>query len=874
MTTPNRIAAVKRARLLVPTLFFLSGACTLVYQIVWVRMLIVVFGVSVFAVSTVLTAFMAGLALGSLLFGRLADRSVSGLRLYAVLELGIGLFALLFPFILTGLDDVHTLLYRLLEGSPLLFAGARFALVFLVLLIPTTLMGGTLPALCRFAVRHLSSVGWQLGLLYSINTAGAALGCFAAAFFLMEQLGVRGTTFAAAAGNLAIAAVASLMHRVAVAGTKATAGTAGDGGNLVAPGGETEGVDETGAFARTAAGAGAREAGLFPRRAAAIAAAFALSGFAALGYEIVWTRLLQMTLISATVQALSTIVVTFLVGIALGSAAGARYADRLRDGLYAFGLVELLLGVFGLASVAAVASLHKLMAIFPRPVWEAHVAMLFIAAAAVMLLPTLLMGFLFPLVGKMWVRQLGAVGTNVGQVYAINTVGAIFGAFAAGFLLIPLLGTQASVDFLAMINFAVGATLVAGCSAGRVKKLATVVATAALPVLFLKLWIPGHLLETMFEWADRNSRIIHFDEDAAGTVSVHAYSNDYRILKVNGGGEVPTDFSSLQTFRLLGTVPMVVHPDPEEVLVIAFGGGITLATVEAYGPRRIDCVEVVPAVVAAGKHFAEHNDRVYERFGRGRLELIPEDGRNHVLRSDRTYDLIIGDATHPGTADSWVLYTEEFYRLCRARLNPGGMVAQWLPLHGLTVDDFKMILRTFRTVYPHASLWLTRSYAVMLATPERLSIDVQQVEARLREAPIRRALDDVFLGDAVSLLSTFALGEAAMGEYAGQGHTNTDDRPYISFSERKRKGTSRGLPALRSVSSHLAPSILPYLVGADDNTVQQLDRRFEARRHMFLGVVELLQEKWPAARSELRRAIAIDSGEGNAAEILQKISRF
>lgn len=827
---------------LVLALFFLSGACTLVYQVVWVRMLVVVFGVSVFAVSTVLTAFMAGLALGSLLFGRVADRRGRGLLIYAVLELGIGCFALMFPTILAGIEVAHTWLYRLLEGWPFAFSLARFALCFLALLIPTTLMGGTLPALCRFAVRELSSVGFQFGSLYGINTAGAGIGCFAAAFLLMEHLGVSGTTYVAAACNVAIALAALAIDRV----------------SPEPPAVESAGTSPAGAP--------------LPKKVVgAVLVGFGLSGFAALGYEVVWTRLLQMTLMSATVQTLSTIVVTFLIGIALGAAAGARVSDRIRDPVYAFGAVELLLGVFGIASVAAVASLPRLAASFPRPEWEHHITMLFIAAGAVMLIPTFLMGFLFPLVGRMWVRQWRAVGTETGDIYAVNTAGAIFGAFAAGFLLIPLLGTQGSIEFLALINVAVGAVLVACSSAAAMKKWGLGLA-AALPILMLKTVLPGNLLAEVFALSDR-SDLIHFDEDAGGTVSVHAYGGDYRILKVNGGGEVPTDFSSLQTFRLLGSLPMLLHPDPREVLVVAFGGGITLATVEAYGPRRIDCVEVVPAVVDAGVHFADHNDRVYERFGQGRLELIPEDGRNHIARTSRTYDIIVADATHPGTADSWVLYTEEFYRLCRSRLNPGGIVSQWLPLHGLTVDDFRMILRTFRTVFPHATLWLTRSYAVMAATPERLLIDLDRLSRRLGDSPIRERLDEVFLGDPLSLLSTFALSEVGMAAYTGPGLTNTDDLPLITFSERRRKGTSRGLPALRSVTARLSPSIAPYVDRIDAGTEERLDRRLRARRHMFLGVVSLIQEKWKAAAEELRRAMLIDPGERNAGEILRSISR-
>ena len=195
-------------RLLIPALFFLSGTCSLIYQVVWARMLIPIFGVSVFAISTVLTAFMAGLALGSFYFGRLADRHNNGLRIYAILELGIGVFAVLFPLILAGLDEVYTAIYRLLGDAPTAFLLARFLLTFIVLLVPTTLMGATLPVLCKFSVREISVACWAVGRLYAVNTFGAAVGAFAAAFLFIEAFGVSGTIWAAAALNLVIAAIA------------------------------------------------------------------------------------------------------------------------------------------------------------------------------------------------------------------------------------------------------------------------------------------------------------------------------------------------------------------------------------------------------------------------------------------------------------------------------------------------------------------------------------------------------------------------------------------------------------------------------------------------------------------------------------------
>ena len=268
-------------------LFFFSGACSLVYQVVWVRMLMPVFGVSTFAVSIVLAAFMAGLALGSYWCGRVADRRGNGLRLYALLELGIGVFALIFPLLLAGLDEVYTALYGSLQGIDGAFVLVRLVLAFALLLVPTTLMGATLPTLSKAVAHRLERVGGDMGRLYAANTLGAAAGCAVAAFFALEYLGVSGTTYAAAAGNLIIALVAYRWSRD----------------------GQQEQTDVE------------RDAAPTTLEGWLVLGGFALSGFVALGYEVLWTRLLAMLLQSATAQTLSTILVAFLLGLAGGGRA-------------------------------------------------------------------------------------------------------------------------------------------------------------------------------------------------------------------------------------------------------------------------------------------------------------------------------------------------------------------------------------------------------------------------------------------------------------------------------------------------------------------------------------------------------------------------
>jgi len=832
-------------------LFFLSGASSLIYQVVWVRMLVVVFGTSVYAVSTVLAAFMAGLAIGSVGFGRRIDRGGNGLRTYAGLELGIGLFALAFPLILGGLEGLHTQLYRALEGSPYAFALARFVIGFLVLLVPTTLMGGTLPVLSKSVVRELSGVGRGVGSLYALNTFGAVAGVILAAFVLIEQLGVRGTTWLAAAINVTIAGVAWWLARGRAMGDASAAVAA------AAPAAGRSGVGEE----RTPS----------PLLARLVFWGYAVSGFTALGYEVVWTRLLSMALGLTTTQSLSAILVVFLFGLAAGGAVGARLVDRWRRPYAAFGVLELLLGLFGAASIGLFAAIPAIRAALgPAFSWEAHMVRLLVVVVTVILLPTFVMGVLFPVAGRLHVVKLGTLGRRVGGIYAVNTAGAIVGAFIAGFVLIPLVGTQTTILALAGINTALGAVVLAADGELSQRLRAGVIAALAAPVILLSLLLPSTLVVGLF--APPQTELRYHDEAAGGTVTVLEYPNGIRLLKVNGAGEVPTDHASIQTFRLLGNLPLLLHPRPQEVLVIAFGGGVTLAAVERHRPERIDCVEIVPGVVQGARWFADWNDGVYDRIDGGRLRLIVDDGRNHVLRTEHVYDVIISDSTHPSTADSWVLYTQEFYRLCRQRLTDGGIFAQWLPLHGLSVDDYKMILRTFQSVFPHASVWLTKGYTVLLATPEPLAIDVARLAQRLEAPEVNGPLEEVDLGDPVSLLSTLVLDETALAAYVGPGAVNTDDRPHISFGDRLRSGTQGGLPATMSLIPLYRPErIAGRLVHADGEDVERLERRCVARRHSLVADVALSLGERQRASNEARRALSIDPGEPGALRVLREL---
>lgn len=782
-------------------LFFVSGACGLVHQIIWVRLLLPIFGTSVHAVSAVLTAFMAGLALGAWLLGREADRRRRPLRFFAVLEFGIAACALLLPWALAGLDEVYTWLYRRLGDSPSTFAAARFVLAGSLLLVPAALMGGTLPALVReFTLRH-GSIGRSAGLLYGLNTLGAALGSLFAAMVAFEHFGVSGTVYIAAAGNLIVALAALGLGRRRSA--------------------ETPRQPESPSDASRPTSAPLHRA---------IYWGYGLSGFAALAYEVLWSRLLSIVLGITTTQSLSTVLVVYLLGLAAGGAVGGRWVDRLQRPASAFGLLEIALGSAAVLSVAAFGLVLPIAsALGGLPGWSGHATRLLAAAAVVMALPTFLMGLLFPVAGRLHAAAGVGVGRRIGSIYAVNTAGAVLGAFASSHLLLPTLGSQRTMWLLAALNIGVGAVVLAltrDVSPGRVALRAGVLAA---PAVIVCATLPSTFLIEQFR-TDPRARLIHADEGAAGTVTVHEYPDDMRVLRVNGAGEVPTDRPSIRVFRLLGTLPLVVHPDPQEVLVIAFGGGITLAAVEAQAPRRIDCVELVPQVLGAAPYFDGYNNGVFRRVGAGRIRLLFDDGRNHVLRTERRYDVIISDSTHPATADSWVLYTEEFYRLSRERLLPGGVFAQWLPIHGLTLDDYRMILRTFRVAFPDATLWTTRGYSVLLGTTAPLSIDYGRLVARLAGDGVQVPLAAVNLDRPAAFLATLALDAPTFARFAGSGPTNTDDRPYLGFGDRQRAGAGSGQHIVVALRPFLVPSTALRIDGADAAALDAIAREFAARR--------------------------------------------
>jgi len=759
-------------------LFVLSGAAGLVYEIVWARMLTLVFGNTVHAASTVIAAFMGGLALGSFLFGRLADRRRDTLRLYGLLEAGVAVYALFMPLILRGLNVVYGGLFRSFGEDPAPFFVARFLLSFVLLLPPTILMGGTLPVLTRFFVSRRESLGGRVAALYALNTLGATAGCFAAGFFLIERFGVRASNNVAAAVSLTVAVLIILLAR-RVSPARSAVEAPVEMGPRRPPARVSERESATGGYS--------------PKLRRLILVSVGLAGFASLAYEVIWTRVI-IHVVTASIEAFAVVLTTFLAGIALGSLLVARWVDRRRRLLSLFGAIEIAIGLAAVASIPLLADLYKLYAYvahFAPPGFWGLTTVRFAAAAAVMAVPALLMGAAFPVAVAGFVRTVGGAGRGVGALYAVNTVGAVAGSLTAGFLLLPALGAQHGLMAVALFNLTVGVVLWSAEPGRRARGIACAAAVAAAGFLLGAFLIPPRAFHRLFAQSHPGTELIYCSEDVTATITVHQYppgynfQDDMRVICTTGVDVAGTD-SMLRTTQLLqGHLPLLFHPNSgPRALQIGFGSGETTRVVLLEGASKLDAVEICAGLVQAAPFFADINGLAYKD---PRVRIIIMDAKNYALLTGETYDIIMNDSIHPRVSGNASLYTVDYFADCRRRIAPGGFMSSWFPVYGLRPEELRMIVRSFRTVFPHATMWMAYNmvnrHALLLAPVDDvpLRIDCREYLRRITRPEIQADLSVVGLNDATFFLSSLVMDEDALREYSEGARLNTDDHPLLEY---------------------------------------------------------------------------------------------
>jgi spermidine synthase len=720
-------------------LFAASGCAALIYEIVWFQLLQLVIGSSAISLGLLLAAYMGGLCLGSAALPRLVSARHHPMRVYAFLELGIGAFGILALF---GVPLIGRI-YLASAASGLLGVVLRGVIASVCLLPPTLLMGGSLPAMARWVETTPKGVSW-LGLLYGANIAGAVIGCLAAGFYLLRVYDIAVATYTAAGINVAVALLAWAL-------------AAGDRNRPPAP-----------IIAEISR----------PQNRMVLSAVYvtiALSGLSALGAEVVWTRLLSL-LLGATVYTFSIVLAVFLLGLWAGSSAGSFLARRpLREPRLALAACQVLLA----AAIAWTAfTLAYSLPYWPVDPWLSTSPWLTfdldVTRCLRTILPaTLLWGASFPLALASAAVEGEDPARLAGEIYAANTAGSIVGALAFSLVLIPGIGTGGSQRLLIWFAAASGAVALATVALSAGKRIGLAVAgivlawglSATVAPVPWQVIAYGRRVAPILRGLDAGLGPVEplFVGEGINSSVAITQRGDQRSFYVSGKSEASTALLDMRLQRMMGHLPALIHPAPRSVLVVGFGAGVTGGSFVPYPEvQQIVICELEPLIPpASAEYFGKQN---YNVLYDGRTRIVSDDARHYVFTTREKFDVITTDPIHPWVKGTSTLYSKEFFELEKRHLNPGGVVAQWLPLYESNEETVKTELATFFSVFPNATVWSNflngDGYDLVLVGREDASpIDIDALTRRLGQrgyASVSASLAEVEFHSPVDLLATYA----------------------------------------------------------------------------------------------------------------------
>lgn len=772
-----------RTVLLIGACFVLSGATGLIYEILWARMLGLVFGATTLAISTVLAAFMGGLALGSALAGRFGARIKRPFRAYGVLEIGIALYALAVPLLFALVDNLYASIWQTLQPSYFTFSLWRFVLSCLMLLVPTTMMGATLPILSAALVRSVGFRATSVTRLYTCNLLGAILGTLLAGFVLLPFLGVRLTIYVAAVINILIGIVALFVDR------KPAAAGAGEIEEQPKPSVE---VDTTASeeFSGT-------KFWLF--------AAF-VSGFVTISTQVAWSRLLTMIIGSST-YAFSMVVALFLIGLSAGAYVIGRkdYSERLRRQIFSIEIVTAIALFLSLYVVNFIPELLVNLGLrFQIQSWLGLLALQILSAALLILVPAFLMGMVMPLV-LVWASRGGSAASvrMVGRSYAVNTIGAIAGAFCAGFLLVPYLTTKLTISFAAALCMITAGIAFQSRSEKGDRDLRRALVVGASVVIAFGLWLlpprmniadlsvgaydglvrvlsksrSGVQEDSQSASGPAEHRLLMYEEGPTSTVSVR---KDWDIISMAINGRTnASDKEDMPTQVMLAQLPLLVAPKTSNALIVGFASGVSVGSILQSPIEAVDCVELEPATVAGSRFFEHVNNRPLED---PRMRLIIDDARTYLRVTPKRYDIIVSEPSHPWVPGVANLFTQEFFELGRGRLSDGGVFVQWLQIYQLSTDSLRSVLATYHKVFPHVLVFRVGGAArgkdlILVGSMKPLNLDL--LSERLQNPRMAEELKRVNMAQEAEVRSWYVCDEQRLGPAVRGAVINTDDNMHI-----------------------------------------------------------------------------------------------
>ncbi len=818
-------------------LFFLSGVAALIYEVLWLKELGILFGVTAYAAATTLAVFFLGLSFGSLVWGRRTEHDPNPLRTYGYLEIGIAVSALLYFLLSTLYLRLYPSLFATFADHAAIFLAVKVVMAAGVLGLPAFFMGGTLPVMGQYLTRRSDELGRVVTALYAINTFGAALGALAAGFYLPLVVGFRRSYLIAIGLNLLIAAVAIWWSRTEPAEP------------AVRPASST--VEDTPSETS--------KEGVSIRPALLWMLAFA-SGFLALALEVLWTRMFAQVL-QNSVYTFAVILTVFLTSLALGSAV----ANLLcRTKLAPTEVLPGLLIVAGLLVATTPWIFYRFTSglefVAAGKGWSGYVMAVFASTSAVLLVPGVAIGTVFPYLMKLAENQKTrdpktSVGHTIGRLASINTFAAIVGSLAAGFVMLDAFGLWSSLRLIGALYLFL-ALMLSFKLEGRRRWLISSLALIGLVVVGWVLNYERFGLVSLDSSA--NEELVDLREGAHGTVAVIRRGEDLR-LKVNNSYLLGTSLST-PNLRLQSWIPLVLHPEPRSVFFLGMGTGITAGGALDFPVESIVVTELNPDVVAASRRF-------FGPFANGlfedpRVEILEVDGRNHLTGSPQAYDVIIADIFLTYRAGTGSLFTREHFETVRSRLAPGGLFAQWLPMFELSRAEFGIISRTMLEVFPQVTLW-RRGFSprfpifALVGQMEVGPLDFKMLDRNLENLRARTSIsDDLWLWNIP--MAAYAGNLTASRSLFDSSAIATDDRPSIEYlsarTNRENWGAGKATALAWANLGVLCQEVLegclpandPYLVGSPESarnqvaaglelyhgeTLRRLGRESEARPH-------------------------------------------
>ncbi len=726
-------------------LFFFSGVSALIFEIIWTRLLSLVFGITIYAVTVVLAVYMSGLALGSIFWGKINSKNNKPLLLYSKLEFGIGIFGLLFPIIMNFIKKfyIHFSSFSINNTGNFIFF--QIIACTLILIIPTFLMGGTFPVIYKYFEMNKERSNNTAGLLYAFNTIGAVIGTFLAGFVLINNSGVFIANSIAGFINIFIGLYAWYKHDK----------------------NETRIINE------------------YKNQAQKFNfwfLLFAISGFCSIAYEIIWTRILVL-IINSTVYAFSIILIIFLAGIAIGSAVGTKLVNKFNEAELFIGFSEIFVSLYTLIIILFIHKFSEGFFVlnyeynFFGTSWKLFTFAQFILIFIILFPISFASGMIFPSIINLIPEK---DSLSLSKIYAWNTWGSVAGSILTGFILIQFLSIKTTILMLAAINFLLGIIALLQYQP-KVFKLIFLSSAIFLLVLFF-----AFKKDITFRELITRGKIdiIYHHEDAGGIIEVYEYpETKERILVTDRhqreGGTNPV---FLYNQKEQGYLSLLLHPLPKKILGLGLGTGITFSVVENFDIEKAEVAEISEGIIQALKYFTPYNNYIYKSK---KIKIYKSDARNFLLLTQENYDIIMSELFVPYQAGVGNLYTFEHFTECKKKLNSGGMMWQWIPIGQISGEDLKVVINTFSKVFPCVSLWLTRQSIGLLGTLEPLKIDYQKLNEKINSDLIKNDLNKIGIKDPYKLLALFQLNGQKLKTIIDTKIINSDNFPYIEFNAPK-----------------------------------------------------------------------------------------